>query len=365
MEYTRLGSSGLKVSKIILGCMTFGSSTWEGSPWVLDEEESLQVIKAAYDHGINTWICSVLYSDLCLHGRVVCAALQDTADTYSNGKSEVIVGKALKKFNIPRSKVVIMTKIFNPVMDDDSRPASVNDGPLVNQMGLSRKHIFEAVDRCLERLQTDYIDVLQLHRLDRETTPEEIMRALHEVVQSGKVRYLGASSMYAWEFARLQYTARLRGWTEFVSMQPFYNLLYREEEREMLPFCRATGVGVVPWSPLARGMLAKPRSSSAAAGAGSEGKGSVRSQSDVKTKKWFADANLEIVDAVEKVARDRGISMPLVATAWVLRQGCWPIVGLSSEKRIKETIEALQVQLTDEECRFLEAGYRARNIEGM
>ncbi|KAK7987794.1 amidase signature enzyme [Apiospora arundinis] len=338
MEYTRLGSSGLKVSKIILGCMTFGSSTWEGSPWVLDEEESLQVIKAAYDHGINTW---------------------DTADTYSNGKSEVIVGKALKKFNIPRSKVVIMTKIFNPVMDDDSRPASINDGPLVNQMGLSRKHIFEAVDKCLERLQTDYIDVLQLHRLDRETTPEEIMRALHEVVQSGKVRYLGASSMYTWEFARLQYTAQLRGWTEFVSMQPFYNLLYREEEREMLPFCRATGVGVIPWSPLARGMLAKPQ---AAAAAGCE---SVRSQSDVKTKKWFADANLEIVDAVEKVAKDKGVSMALVATAWVLRQGCSPIVGLSSEKRIKETIEALKVQLTDEECKFLEAGYRPRNIEGM
>ncbi|KAK6843474.1 NADP-dependent oxidoreductase domain-containing protein [Apiospora arundinis] len=338
MEYTRLGSSGLKVSKIILGCMTFGSSTWEGSPWVLDEEESLQVIKAAYDHGINTW---------------------DTADTYSNGKSEVIVGKALKKFNIPRSKVVIMTKIFNPVMDDDSRPASINDGPLVNQMGLSRKHIFEAVDKCLERLQTDYIDVLQLHRLDRETTPEEIMRALHEVVQSGKVRYLGASSMYTWELARLQYTAQLCGWTEFVSMQPFYNLLYREEEREMLPFCRATGVGVIPWSPLARGMLAKPQ---AAAAAGGE---SVRSQSDVKTKKWFADANLDIVDAVEKVAKDKGVSMALVATAWVLRQGCSPIVGLSSEKRIKETIEALKVQLTDEECKFLEAGYRPRNIEGM
>ncbi|KAK7952005.1 Versiconal hemiacetal acetate reductase [Apiospora aurea] len=315
MEYTHLGSSGLKASKIILGCMTFGSSTWEGSPWVLDEEESLQVIKAAYNHGINT---------------------------YSNGRSEVIVGKALKKFNIPRSKVVIMTKIFNPVMDDDSRPAPVNDGPLVNQMGLSRKHIFEALAADTNISS----DVLQLHRLDRETTPEEIMRALHEVVQPGK-------------------TARLRGWTEFVSMQPFYNLLYREEEREMLPFCRATGVGVIPWSPLARGMLAKSRSSSAAAGADSEGKGSVRSQSGVKTKKWFADANLEIVDAVEKVDRDRGISMPLVATAWVLHQGCWPIVGLSSEKRIKETIEALQVQLTDEECRFLEAGYRPRDIEGM
>lgn len=270
----------------------------------------------------------------------------------------MILGKAMKKFNIPRSKVVILSKIFNPVMDDDSRPASVNDGPLVNQMGLSRKHIFEAVDRCLERLQTDYIDVLQLHRLDRETTPEEIMRALHEVVVSGKVRYIGASSMYTWEFARLQYTAKLNGWTQFISMQPFYNLLYREEEREMIPFCRETGVGLIPWSPLARGMLAKPLN-------GEAGEQSVRSQSDAKTKKWFADANLDIVAAVEKVARDKGLSMPLVATAWVLRQGCYPIVGLSSEKRVKETVEALKVTLTDDECKFLEAGYRPRNIEGM
>ncbi|KAJ9137926.1 Voltage-gated potassium channel subunit beta-2 [Pleurostoma richardsiae] len=315
MEYTRLGNSGLKVSKIILG---------------------------SYDYGINTW---------------------DTADTYSNGRSEIIVGKALKQFKIPRSKVVIMTKIFNPVMDDDSRPAAVNDGSLVNQMGLSRKHIFEAVDECLDRLGTDYIDVLQIHRLDRETPPEEIMRALHDVVQSGKVRYLGASSMYAWEFARLQYTAKLHGWTEFVSMQPFYNLLYREEEREMIPFCKATGVGIIPWSPLARGMLAKPHNAAAGATAGVEK--SIRSQSDVKTQLWFADANLKIVEAVEKVAKDKQVSMPLVATAWVLLKGCWPIVGLNSEKRIKEAVEALQVKLTEEECRYLEGGYRPRNVEGM
>ncbi|KAK7753416.1 hypothetical protein SLS62_004707 [Diatrype stigma] len=372
MEYVRLGKSGLKISKVILGCMTFGSSQWEGSPWVLEEEESFKVIKAAYDMGINTW---------------------DTADTYSNGKSEVVVGNALKKFNIPRSKVVIMTKIFNPVMDDNSRPASINDGPLVNQMGLSRKHIFEAVDRCLKRLGTDYIgtlttslsislfssvwplraesvdaywlpikDVLQLHRLDRETPPEEIMRALHDIVLSGKVRYLGASSMYTWEFARLQYTAKLNGWTEFISMQPFYNLLYREEEREMIPFCRETGVGVIPWSPIARGMLAKPRAANGDDGAAT---GSVRSQSDYKTKAWFADANLDIVDAVDKLAREKGVSMALVATAWVMHKGCWPIVGVNSEKRVREAVEALQIKLTDEECKLLEAEYRPRNVEGM
>jgi aryl-alcohol dehydrogenase-like predicted oxidoreductase len=337
MEYVRLGNSGLKVSKIILGCMLFGSPTWEGSPWTLPEEEGLALLKAAYDNGINTW---------------------DTADTYSNGRSEEIIGKALKKYDIPRQKVVILSKIYNPVMDDDSRPPSVNDGALVNQMGLSRKHIFHAVDQSLKRLGTDYIDVLQLHRLDRETPPEEIMRALHEVVQSGKVRYIGASSMYTWEFARLQYIARSRGWTEFVSMQPFYNLLYREEEREMLPFCRAHGVGVVPWSPIARGLLAKPR----------DAKGtSLRSQSgvDKKTDRWFADANLDIVDRVEEVARKRGVSMALVATAWVLRQGCWPIIGLSSEARIVETVGALKVELTDDECKFLESEYRPRAIQGM
>lgn len=204
-------------------------------------------------------------------------------------------------------------------------------------------------------------DVLQIHRLDRETPPEEIMGALHEVVASGRARYIGASSMYAWEFARLQYTARARGWTEFASMQPFYNLLYREEEREMLPLCRALGVGVVPWSPLARGMLAKPRDG----GGGEAQEKSIRDEADAKTRRWFADANLEIVDEVQAVARDKGISMALVATAWVLRKGCWPIIGLSSEKRIKEAVEALKVTLTDEECQRLEAGYRPRNIQGM
>ncbi|KZL82602.1 alcohol dehydrogenase [Colletotrichum incanum] len=338
MEYVKLGNTGLKISKIILGCMTFGSSKWEGSPWVLDEEEGLQLLKTAYENGINTW---------------------DTADTYSNGQSEVIIGKALKKFNIPRQKVVILSKIFNPVMDDDSRPASVNDGPLVNQMGLSRKHVFHAVDKCLERLGTDYIDVLQIHRLDRETPPEEIMRALNDVVQSGKVRYIGASSMYTWEFARLQYIARSKGWTEFISMQPFYNLLYREEEREMLPFCRATGVGVIPWSPIARGLLAKPLSSNC------EEDASLRSQTDKKTQVWFSDANLDIVNRVEEVARRKSVSMALVSTAWVLQKGCWPIVGLSSEERIKETIGALRVKLTEEECQYLESEYRARNIQGM
>jgi aryl-alcohol dehydrogenase-like predicted oxidoreductase len=182
------------------------------------------------------------------------------------------------------------------------------------------------------------------------------MRALHEVVQSGKVRYIGASSMYTWEFARLQYIARSHGWTEFISMQPFYNLLYREEEREMLPFCRATGVGVIPWSPIARGLLTKPL--------GTEGD-SVRSKMDKKKDAWFADANLDIVNRVEEVAGKKGVSMALVATAWVLHQGCWPIVGLSSEKRVTETVKALKVKLTEEEIEYLESDYRPRAVQGM
>lgn len=185
------------------------------------------------------------------------------------------------------------------------------------------------------------------------------MRALNDVIQSGKVRYIGASSMYTWEFARLQYTAKLNGWHQFISMQPFYNLLYREEEREMIPFCRETGVGVIPWSPIARGMLAKPR----AKAAGEEK--SLRAQSDSRLEAWFADANLDIVDAVEKVSNDRGVSMPLVSTAWVLQKGCWPILGLSSEKRVEESVKALGVKLTDEEMKLLEEGYRPRNVEGM
>ncbi|KAF9729046.1 hypothetical protein PMIN06_003331 [Paraphaeosphaeria minitans] len=333
MQYARLGRSGMKVSRIILGGMAFGKPTWEGSPWTLDEEASMEVIKRAWDLGINTW---------------------DTADTYSNGESERIFGKFLKKHNIIRSKVVIMTKLFNPVMDDDSRPAPADpySQELVNQMGLSRKHIFDAVDASLERLNTSYIDVLQLHRLDRETEPEEIMRALHDVVSMGKVRYLGGSSMATWEFARLQYTAKMNGWTPFASMQPFYNLLYREEEREMIPFCKAEGVGIIPWSPLARGLLGKPA-----------GATSARNEADSKTKKWFGDANSGIVTRVEELSKKKGVSMASVATAWVLRKGCNPIVGLTSVQRVEQIVEAFEVELSDEDCKFLEEDYRPREVQ--
>jgi aryl-alcohol dehydrogenase-like predicted oxidoreductase len=335
MQYASLGRSGLKVSRIILGCMAFGSPTWEGSPWTLAEDESLAVIKRAYDAGINTW---------------------DTANTYSNGESERILGRAMKQFNIPRHKVVILSKLYYPVMDDDSRPQPPDaySQNLVNQMGLSRKHIFDAVDASLERLGTSYIDVLQLHRLDRSTPAEEIMRALDDLVRMGKVRYLGASSMYMWEFARLQYTAKMNGWTPFTSMQPFYNLLYREEEREMMPFCDDQGIGIIPWSPLARGLLGRPKNTT-----------TDRSEADKKTKKWFDDANLEIVDRVEEVARRKGCSMASVATAWVLKKGCSPIVGLTSVQRVDQILEALTVQLSEEDCSYLEEEYRPRAVQAM
>ncbi|KAE8421582.1 NADP-dependent oxidoreductase domain-containing protein [Aspergillus pseudocaelatus] len=258
MQYQRLGNSGLKVSKIILGCMTFGNPSWEGSPWVLPEAEALPLLKKAYDCGINTW---------------------DTADTYSNGMSEILIGKALEQYNIPRSKVVIMSKLYYPVLapESNARPnPAVNDGGLVNQMGLSRKHIFDAVEASLTRLKSSYIDVLQLHRID-DTQPEEVMRALHDLVQMGKIHYLGASSMYCWQLARLQYAAKMNNWTTFTSMQGLYNLLYREEERETNRFCQAEGIGLIPWSPLARGLLARPWNVK-----------TDRSVKDAKTAKWFA-----------------------------------------------------------------------------
>ncbi|RAO72289.1 uncharacterized protein BHQ10_008301 [Talaromyces amestolkiae] len=340
MQYQRLGKSSLKVSKIILGCMTFGNPSWEGSPWVLSEDESLPLLKKAYDCGINTW---------------------DTANTYSNGRSEVIIGKALTKYSIPRSRVVIMTKLFYPVMDIDSnaRPnPAVNDGKLVNQMGLSRKHIFEAVEGSLLRLNTTYIDVLQLHRVDETVrdNPEELMKALHDLVEMGKVHYIGASSMHCWQLARLHYTAKMNGWTGFTSMQNLYNLLYREEERDINPFCDVEGIGLIPWSPLARGLLARPWDVQ-----------TERSKQDVKTSKWFSSEkqNEQIVKNLEQVAREKDCSMTAVAMAWLLKKGACPIVGLNSLERIEKAAEALTVKLSDEDLKLLESPYRSVDVQAI
>ena len=337
MQYQRLGSSGLKISRIILGCMTFGNPDWEGSPWVLPEQDALPLLKKAYDVGINTW---------------------ETADTYSNGQSESIIGKALQVYDIPRSKVVIMTKLFYPVLEDtpNARPQPAhNDGPLVNQMGLSRKHIFDAVDASLRRLGTTYIDVLQLHRLDQETSPDEIMGALHDLVKAGKVHYLGASSMYTWQLARLQYAAKMRGWTPFTSMSGLYNLLYREEEREMNPFCNAEGMGLIPWSPIARGLLTRPFAQQ-----------TERGQQDKKAKKWFQGRqNDQIVSRVERMAAKKGCSMSSLAIAWLLHKSACPIVGLNTIARIEAVSEALSVDLTAEEMHHLEELYSPLEVQAM
>ncbi|KNG80403.1 hypothetical protein ANOM_011736 [Aspergillus nomiae NRRL 13137] len=336
MQYQRLGNSGLKVSKIILGCMTFGNPSWEGSPWVLPESEALPLLKKAYDCGINTW---------------------DTADTYSNGMSEILIGKALEQYNIPRSKVVVMTKLYYPVLEADSnaRPnPAVNDGDLVNQMGLSRKHIFEAVDASLARLKSSYIDVLQLHRID-DTHPEEVMRALHDLVQMGKVHYLGASSMYCWQLARLQYAAKMNNWTTFTSMQGLYNLLYREEERETNRFCHAERISLTPWSPLARGLLARPWDVK-----------TDRSVKDTKTAKWFSgEQDQKIVTRVDQLARSKGCSMSALAIAWLLKKGACPIAGLNSIERIESASEALAVRLSDADLRFLEEHYRPLPVQAI
>lgn len=319
--------------------MSYGSPEW--ADWVLGEEASLPLFKAAYDAGITTW---------------------DTANMYSNGESEKLVRKAIEKYNIPRERLVIMSKCHQ-IVDEDDIGHRVMPGTeesksarWVNQWGLSRKHIMDAVDKSVERLGT-YIDVLQIHRLDKETEAEEIMEALHDCVKSGKVRYVGASSMCAHEFATLQYTAIMNKWTPFISMQNFYNLLYREEEREMIPFCNKMGVGLVPWSPLARGTLARPWQSSKSA----------RTTSDPLYKMLVereAASDQEIVGRVEKVAKDRDVSMAIVGLAWVLSKGVAPIVGMSKTERIDEAVAALKFKLSEDDIKFLEEAYVDKKVFG-
>ncbi|KAI3613297.1 hypothetical protein CBS9595_004130 [Malassezia furfur] len=319
--------------------MSYGTPEWQS--WVLDEEASLPLLERAYQAGINTW---------------------DTADVYSMGKSEEIVGKALKKYNIPRERIVILSKCFFGVTDDGTYPmiASMasNDGAMVNRVGLSRKHIFDAVEASVKRLGT-YIDVLQIHRLDRETPKEEIMRALNDVIEKGWVRYIGASSMAAWEFQQLQNIAEKHGWHKFISMQNYYNLLYREEEREMIPYCQATGVGLVPWSPIARGVLTRPWTE----------RSSKREQTDAMLQRLIRSGESEvdqaIVGRVEELSKKKGVPMAQVAMAWCLsKKGVNPIVGLSKPERIDEAVGALKVQLSDDEVAYLEEPYRPKFVQG-
>ncbi|KAH7116153.1 NADP-dependent oxidoreductase domain-containing protein [Dendryphion nanum] len=340
-EYRQLGKSGLRVSVPILGAMSIGTSEWQ--PWVLNEDESLPLLKAAYDRGITTW---------------------DTANVYSNGVSEEIVGKAIKKYNLPREKVTILTKCFGYVGEEPSLRGILYKDELpqlkdyTNQGGLSRAAIFNAVNKSLKRLDTDYIDLLQIHRFDPEVPLEETMEALHDLIKSGKVRYIGASSMWAVEFAQLQFVAEKNGWTKFVSMQNHYNLLYREEEREMNRFCNSTGVGLIPWAPLCRGHLARPASAF----------GSTTRSAGEKGSPNFSTGHLEsdkkIVERVEELAKKHEWKMATVALAWINKRVTAPIIGFSSEARMDEALEARGKTLSDEEEKYLEELYQPRSIQG-
>lgn len=324
MNYVKLGSTGLEVSRICLGCMTFGIPDRGAHSWTLDEERSRPLIRQALELGIN---------------------FLDTANVYSDGTSEEIVGRAIKDFG-RRDEIVLATKVFNRM-----RP-----GP--NGMGLSRKAIMTEIDNSLRRLGSDYVDLYQIHRLDPTTPIEETLEALHDVVKAGKARYIGASSMYAWQFAKAVFTSRLHGWTEFVSMQNHLNLLHREEEREMLPFCADQGIGVIPWSPLARGRLTRDWDET-----------SERQQTDEFGKGLYAqavDADRAVVAAVGRVAERRGVPRAQVALAWVAQKGAVtaPIIGASKPNHLTDAVAALSLQLSGEEVAALEAPYVPHRIAG-
>ena len=324
MHYTRLGTTGLTVSRLCLGTMTYGSPDWH--PWTLDEATSRPFIRRALERGINFF---------------------DTADMYSRGASEEVLGRALKDF-ARRDQVIVATKVFHPM----------GDGP--NDKGLSRKHILDAIDASLRRLGMEYVDLYQIHRFDYATPIEETLDALNDVVRAGKVRYIGASSMYAWQFARMLATSDAHGWARFVSMQNHYNLVYREEEREMMPLCREEGIGVVPYSPLARGFLAGDRKP----GGGGD---TVRANSDkLASRFYFADADFAIADRVGETAKRRGVSRMQIALAWMLsRPGVTsPIIGASKLTHLDEAVDALEVQLTAEECAHLEESYQPHPVVG-
>jgi 1-deoxyxylulose-5-phosphate synthase len=324
MQYTNLGHTGLKVSRVCLGTMTYGSSQWR--KWVLDEEQSRPFIRRALELGINFF---------------------DTADVYSLGESEAILGRALGDFT-RREEVVVATKVFFPL----------GEGP--NRGGLSRMHILHSIDASLKRLGMDYVDLYQIHRYDPDTPIEETLEALHDVVKSGKARYIGASSMYAWQFAQALYLSDRHGWTRFISMQNHYNLVYREEEREMLPLCQAEGVGIIPWSPLARGFLAGNR---ARQGWGE----TVRSQvDDFAHQMYYQESDFEVVERVVELAGRRGASAAQVALAWLLHQPgiTAPIIGASQMHHLEEAVSALELRLPPEELAYLEEPYQPHPVLG-
>jgi aryl-alcohol dehydrogenase-like predicted oxidoreductase len=324
MDYTRLGDTGLQVSRICLGMMTYGLPS--SRAWALVEDDARPFVKKAVESGINFF---------------------DTADMYSEGESERITGKLLAEF-APREEVVVATKVFFPHSD---KP---------NAGGLSRKHIMDGIERSLTNLNMDYVDLYQIHRWDYETPIEETMEALHDVVKAGKARYIGASSMWAWQFAKAQYTADLNGWTRFVSMQNHYNLMYREEEREMIPLCRDMGVGIIPWSPLARGILAGSRTRSGE-------RKTKRSETDgLQDRLYTRDADYDVVETVQAVADEMGIKPAQLALAWLLHQPgiTAPIVGASKMYQLDEALAVPEIELSDEIIERLEAPYTPQAVAG-
>ncbi len=342
MQYVNLGRTGLKVSRICLGMMTYGSTIWR--PWVLEEDAARPFVKRAIEGGINFF---------------------DTANTYSNGVSEVLTGKLLKEF-ARREEVVIATKVFFGVSDDmsiDGPTAQDKFGP--NEQGLSKKHIMHAVDASLKRLGTDYIDLYQIHRWDPNTPIEETMEALHDIVKAGKVRYIGASSMWAWQFAKAQQVAKERGWTQFVSMQNHYNLLYREEEREMIPLCQDQGVALIPWSPLARGFLAGNRKMVDKDENANESATSRARTDDLALRFYYREADFAIVDNLTRMAQEKGVSNAQLAYAWLLHKGVTaPIVGASKLPQLEEAMSAVNITLSADELEALEAPYRPNLVIG-
>jgi len=323
MKYTRLGKTGLEVSRICIGCMSFGDPKRGNHEWSLPEEESRPIIRKAWEAGINFY---------------------DTANVYSDGSSEEITGKVLKEL-APRDQWVLATKVNGRM-----RP-----GP--NGQGLSRKAILSEIDNSLRRLGTDYVDLYQIHRWDYQVPIEETLEALNDVVRAGKARYIGASSMYAWQFAQALAVSKANGWAAFVSMQDYVNLIYREEEREMLPLCAAEGIGVIPWSPLARGRLTRPWGTQTA-----------RSETDAFGKTLYKDdeADKTIVEAVARIAATRGVTPAQVATAWVLQKPVVtaPIIGATKLSHLDDAIAAVDLTLTAEEIATLEAPYRPKAVQG-
>jgi aryl-alcohol dehydrogenase-like predicted oxidoreductase len=324
MEYMRLGSAGLRVSRICLGMMSYGDPSLR--EWSLEEDAAEPFVRRAAEAGVTFF---------------------DTADVYSQGRSEEITGNLLRRFFPRREDYVLATKVHG----------AMGDGP--NDRGLSRAHVMDAIDASLRRLGTDHVDLYQIHRFDKETPIEETMEALHDVVRSGKARYIGASSMYAWQFSKAQYTASAHGWTRFASMQNHYNLVYREEEREMLPLCRDMGVGVIPWSPLARGLLTGSR--------GRDGeKRTRRARTDSFGDSLYVQSDFAIVDRVAEIAEKRGVSPAQIALAWLLHQPglTAPIVGATQPQHIDDAVASVDVSLSDDESAFLEELYQPKPVAG-